>query len=165
MNIKLAPPWQPRRLLLAALTVLALLCAPAHDTLAAGILRSATPRSPIFPGQPLLIDLVMYNWGTEAWQAWVQGINQESWGQDPYYVTVTTRANVGPGSSLAAVVTRAGLPTSPGTYSLRLRVYYYTGGLWAYEMDNSPQVITFTIVQPVPPAITQDPTDQSVCPG
>ena len=118
----------------------------------AGLLVSATPQTPIAPGQALNIAVSVRNTGGSAWAAglfpaWYATADNPSWTNWPASIPVVSWDDVSVGGTAAATLTvdPSDLPKAPGSYSLKLNAAYNWQDFDLVVMSGSPKTVSFTI--------------------
>jgi hypothetical protein len=145
-----------------------LLVAMAHSLAWAqygGRFVSATPQSPIQPGEPLTIQVAVLNDSGDVWEAgvdlefaWLTQVDSPSWCGGCPALWFGAAATVYPDDSAGMTVTLPAdaLPGTPGNYSVQLATAFNYYDLVYSVMDGSPKTVNFTIAAPAanqPPVI------------
>lgn len=119
-----------------------------------GLLVSATSDTPILPGQPLHITVVVRNTSSETWEpgidlefSWLTQLDNPSWCPtcQPFGVATTEIVPVGATASMVVTLQPADLPGAPGNYSVDVAAAYNWLDVFLSFMDGSPKTVNFTI--------------------
>jgi hypothetical protein len=122
-----------------------------------GLFVSATPKSPILPGQALDIAVVVRNTSDEVWApgegvdySWFTQVDQPSWcgGCPAIWFVTATIVNLGVTAGMTVTLSPADLPSAPGSYSIRLVTAYNWLDVYDSVMDGSPKTVSFTMSVP-----------------
>lgn len=113
---------------------------------------SATAQSPILPGQPLEVTVVVQNSGTFPWiafdlPAWLVQAENPSWGAGWSVLDYVFWNDVNVDETVTATLTLAAnqLPSTPGDYTFGLTAAHNAYDIELWLMMESPRTVSFTI--------------------
>ena len=133
---------------------------------------SATPQSPILPGQALEVTVMVENTGTFPWlgfdlPAWLLQANSPSWGAGWSVLQYDFWDDVNLGDTVTTTLSLPAnrLPSTPGDYTFQLTAAHNAYDIEMWLMTESPRTVSFTIgAANQPPSI--DPiADRTVVEG